>query len=88
MATASLSESGRDLFSGLDRNEFVIQTKWFVVPSPTNILSPKHAPAKMLRESLDRMRLDYIDIYLVHGHIRPSPLLKPPKALLNASRAV
>lgn len=69
------------LLSGLDRNEFVIQTKWFVVPTPTNIFSPSHAPAKMLKEALERMRLDYIDIYLVHGPIYPNSIAQAAKGL-------
>ncbi|MCJ1250766.1 hypothetical protein MMC30_007994 [Trapelia coarctata] len=67
------------LVSGLDRNEFVIQTKWFVVPTPTNIFSPNHAPAKMLKESLER--LEYIDIYLVHGPIHPNSIAQAAKGL-------
>ncbi|MCJ1256535.1 hypothetical protein MMC24_004356 [Lignoscripta atroalba] len=70
-----------DLFSGLQRDQFVVQTKWFVVPNATNILSPSHAPAKMLKESLERLRLDYIDIYLVHGHIHPSSISTVAKGL-------
>ena len=69
------------LFSGLDRNKFVIQTKWFVVPTATNIFSPNHAPAKMLKESLERMHLEYIDIYLVHGPIHPSSIAQAAKGL-------
>ena len=46
------------------REDFVIQTKWFVVPDVTNVLSPTHAPARMLRASLERMRLDFVDEYL------------------------
>lgn len=59
-----------ELFQGMPRDSFVIQTKWYVVPdNPTNLTTG--APAKFLRESLDRMGLDYVDIYLVHGPIHP-----------------
>lgn len=60
------------LFKGLPRDDFIIQTKWYVVPNITNLLSPSHAPAKMLKGSLERFGLDYVDVYLVHGPIHPS----------------
>ena len=47
----------------------------------TNVLSPTHAPAKMLRASLDRMRLDSVDVYLVHGHIHASLIAQVAKGL-------
>lgn len=59
------------LFEGLPRDEFIIQTKWYVVPNMTNLLSGSHAPAKMLKKSLERLRLAYVDVYLVHGPIHP-----------------
>ncbi|KAI1262739.1 NADP-dependent oxidoreductase domain-containing protein [Xylariaceae sp. FL1019] len=59
-----------DLVRGLPRDSFVIQTKWLGLPvAPTNIFSPSDAPLKSLKRSLKRMRLDYVDILLVHGHI-------------------
>ncbi|KAL9121319.1 MAG: hypothetical protein Q9187_002119 [Circinaria calcarea] len=70
-----------DLFQGLPRDSFKIQTKWFMVPNLTNIFSPAHAPAKMLKESLERMRLDFVDIYLVHGHIHPGSIAQVAKGL-------
>lgn len=57
------------LVKGLKRDEFVMQTKYYVVPQTTDILHPKNAPEKKLRDTLERMGLDYIDIYLVHGPI-------------------
>lgn len=42
----------------------------------------------MLRESLDRMHLDYIDIYLVHGHIRPQSIAQAAKGLAECVESV
>jgi aryl-alcohol dehydrogenase-like predicted oxidoreductase len=71
-----------ELFKGLKREEYIIQTKWYVVPDNLkNILSPSHAPTKFLRESLERMGLEYIDVYLVHGHIHASSLAQVAKGL-------
>ena len=70
------------LFQGLKREDFVIQTKWFMAPwSPTNILHPVDAPYRTLKESLERFRLDDIDVYLVHGHIHPQSISSVAKGL-------
>ncbi len=64
-----------DLFEGLPRDDFIIQTKWYVVlDDKTNVLSPPLAPTLMLTESLKRIRLDYVDVYLVHGNIHVSSI--------------
>ncbi|KAF9697609.1 hypothetical protein EKO04_004201 [Ascochyta lentis] len=57
------------LFQGMNRNDFVIQTKYFVVPQLKDILHPTSAPLKKLETSLKNMGVDYVDIYLVHGPI-------------------
>ncbi len=41
----------------MPREQFVIKTKCFVVPDRTDLLSPVGAPAKMLKQSLERMAL-------------------------------
>jgi diketogulonate reductase-like aldo/keto reductase len=53
----------------------------YVVPSPKNITLPTHGPAKNLKESLERLRLDYVDVYLVHGPIHPQSIGKAAKGL-------
>lgn len=63
------------LFKGLDRNEFIIQTKWYVVPdNATNLFQPSKSPAKLLQVSLKNMGLKYVDVYLVHGPIHPASI--------------
>lgn len=70
------------LIKGLPRDSYQIQTKWYVVPdNVTNIIHPEQAPAKMLRETLDRLGLEYIDCYLVHGHIHISSIKQVAKGL-------
>jgi aryl-alcohol dehydrogenase-like predicted oxidoreductase len=70
-----------DLFAGMPRDDFIIQTKWYVIPNTTNILSPTHALAKMLRGSLERLRLTYVDVYLVHGPIHVQSIPQVAKGL-------
>ena len=70
------------LFEGLSRGDFVIQTKWDVIPNnAANLISPSHAPAKLLKGSLERMKLDHVDFYIVHGPIHPSSLSQVAKGL-------
>lgn len=57
------------LFQGMNRSDFVIQTKFFVVPQLKDILHPKSAPLKKLETSLKNLGVDFVDIYLVHGPI-------------------
>jgi aryl-alcohol dehydrogenase-like predicted oxidoreductase len=68
-----------DLVAGMPRHDFIIQTKWYVVPSIATTFSPKQAPVKMLRDSLDRLRLDYVDVYLVHGPIHLQSIAQASK---------
>ena len=71
-----------ELFKDLQRDQYVIQTKWYVVPdNPINLFSPSRAPEKMLKKSLERMGLDYIDVYIVHGHIHASSIAQVAKSL-------
>ncbi|KAL1998805.1 hypothetical protein VTN02DRAFT_5541 [Thermoascus thermophilus] len=75
------------LVEGLDRSEFVIQTKWFSVPNVTNLLSQSSAPVKRLRESLQRLKLDHVDVYLVHGPVHPSTISTVAKGLAECVRS-
>ncbi|KAF2279849.1 Aldo/keto reductase [Westerdykella ornata] len=56
-------------FKNMDRDSFVVQTKYYVVPQRKDVLHPTHAPLKKLETSLKNLGLDYVDIYLVHGPI-------------------
>lgn len=50
-----------ELIKDLPREKYQIQTKWYVIPdNMTNLLHPRSAPAKMLKSTLERLRLDYI----------------------------
>lgn len=64
-----------ELVKDLPRETFVIQTKYFSTPlKAANFIHPTDAPIKSLRSSLERMKLDYVDIYLVHGPIHPQSI--------------
>jgi len=80
-----------DLFKGLPRDQFIIQTKWYVVPdNATNTLSPVKAPEKQLKQSLERMALDYVDVGFTSykATFMQARLLKFPRALARASSLV
>lgn len=71
-----------ELLADLPRDEFVVQTKWFAVPDGVNLTAGgQHAPRKKLEESLRRLRLEYVDIYLVHGTLHPSSIRTVAKGL-------
>ncbi|KAF2998235.1 hypothetical protein E8E13_005706 [Curvularia kusanoi] len=57
------------LFKGMKKLDFVIHTKYFVIPQLKDLLHPKAAPLKKLEGSLERLGVDSVDIYLVHGPI-------------------
>jgi aryl-alcohol dehydrogenase-like predicted oxidoreductase len=70
------------LLKGAPRSQVFIQTKWYVVPdNSTNLFSPSKAPAKMLRGSLARLGLEYVDCYLVHGPIHASSMAQVAEGL-------
>lgn len=52
-----------------------------VPDNATNILSPVKAPEKQLKQALERMALDYVDVYIVHGHIHASSIAQVAKGL-------
>lgn len=70
------------LVKGLPRNSFVVQTKWFgSILKPGSFLHPVDAPLNAIKGSLQRMGLDYVDIYLVHGHIHVQSIDSVAKGL-------
>jgi aryl-alcohol dehydrogenase-like predicted oxidoreductase len=70
-----------DLVRKYPRDQVVVQTKYWVTPSLENILHPNTAPVSKLKDSLKRMKLDYVDIYLVHGPIHLQSKAKVAKAM-------
>lgn len=68
---------------GVSREQIVVQTKWLpnVTDLGTNILHPVDAPVKELRNTLDRMKLEYIECYLVHGPVHISSIKQVAKGL-------
>ncbi|KAJ5579815.1 uncharacterized protein N7459_005800 [Penicillium hispanicum] len=69
------------LFKGMPRESFVVQTKWLSTPDLTNALMQSSGPKFRLKESLARLGLDYVDIYLVHGPIHPTMITTVAKGL-------
>jgi len=73
-----------ELVRGMPRDSFVMQTKYYVVPDNVkNLLTPTSAPVKMLKESLERMGLDYVDVYMVHGHIHAGSIKQVAKGMAD-----
>jgi aryl-alcohol dehydrogenase-like predicted oxidoreductase len=86
--TAQVYGSGRsedicgELVKDLPRDEFVMQTKFWVLPvDPTNLIHWSTAPYLKLKESLARFKLDYIDVYMIHGHIHAQGIATIAKSL-------
>lgn len=75
-----------DLFQGLKRSDFVVQTKWFPLPDTTNVVLRWHAIVKKLRASLERLRLKHVDAYLVHGPVHSSSISTVAKGLAECVR--
>ncbi|KAI1608936.1 aldo-keto reductase [Exophiala viscosa] len=74
----------RNHSGGVPREKIQVQTKWLANVTDGklgNILHPIDAPLKALKKSLDRMKLDYIDCYLVHGHVHVSSISQVAKGL-------
>jgi len=72
------------LVAGMKRSDFVMQTKYWMLPAnPVNIAHPKDAPLITLKQSLERMNLDYMDIYMVHGHIHAQSIATIAKSLAD-----
>lgn len=63
------------LVKGLPRDSYVIQTKWLgTAMDIKNYVHAADAPYQTLKGSLERLELDYIDIYLVHGPTHPQSI--------------
>lgn len=69
------------LFQGMPRNSFVVQTKWHSAGDISSMLLQSLGPKSKLSGSLKRLRLDYVDIYLVHGPIHASLISSVAKGL-------
>lgn len=75
------------LFQGMPRNSFVVQTKWMSMPDLTNLVMQSHGPKTKLKDSLKRLGLDYVDIYLVQGPTHPSLISTVAKGLAHCVEA-
>jgi aryl-alcohol dehydrogenase-like predicted oxidoreductase len=71
-----------DLVRDLPRESVVIQTKYTGLPTePENYLHPVDAPVRELKRSLERMKLSYVDVYMVHGPIHPQSIKNVAKGM-------
>ena len=68
---------------GVGRSQIVVQTKWLpaVTDAATNLIHPTDAVYNTIHDSLKRMNLQYIDCYLVHGHVHASSISQVAKGL-------
>lgn len=69
------------LVAGLPRSSFAIQTKYYVVPRPENLLHQAKSVVKDLEDSLARLKLQELDVYVVHGPIHPGSVKTVAKGL-------
>ncbi|KAI6089088.1 NADP-dependent oxidoreductase domain-containing protein [Hypoxylon rubiginosum] len=76
-----------ELIADLPRDSVVVQTKWHVSPlSSNNLLHPVDAPVRALKDSLKRLKLDYVDVYLVHGPIHPQGIASVAEGMAECVR--
>lgn len=81
-ASGASEEIVGELIKDLPRDSVVIQTKWLSTPTKAdNYLHPIDAPVKSLQKSLERLKLDYVDIYLVHGPIHPQSIARAAQGM-------
>jgi aryl-alcohol dehydrogenase-like predicted oxidoreductase len=72
------------LVRGVPRESVVVETNFSGLPTKLeNYLHPVDAPVRMLKRSLERLKLDYVDIYMVHGPIRPQSISNVTKGLVH-----
>lgn len=67
----------------MPRDYFVVQTKWLSTPDLTNTIMQAGGPKPKLKDSLLRLNLEYVDIYLVHGPIHPSKISTVAKGMAD-----
>ncbi|KAK3329154.1 NADP-dependent oxidoreductase domain-containing protein [Apodospora peruviana] len=68
------------LVAGLPRDSFVRQTRWLSTPfKAANFVHPVDAAVK----SLECLKLEYVDIYLVHGPIHPQSIASGAKGMAH-----
>ncbi|KAM0701377.1 hypothetical protein Q7P35_011738 [Cladosporium inversicolor] len=71
-----------ELVRGMDRNSFVMQTKFWVLPDDPKVVKDwKNSPLTTLKSSLERCGLDFMNVYMVHGHIHPQSIATIAKSL-------
>ena len=70
-----------ELVSKVPRDQVVVQTKYYVVPTPGNIIHPISSVVKRLQTSLELLKLSHIDIYLVHGPIHAQSIAQVAKGM-------
>jgi aryl-alcohol dehydrogenase-like predicted oxidoreductase len=88
--TATVYGNGRseeivgELVRDLPRDSFVIQTKYLGLPTAAeNYLHPVDSLVHELNKSLGRLKLDYVDIYMIHGPIHPQSFKNVAKGLAS-----
>jgi len=64
-----------ELVRDLPRDSVVIQTKYLSLPTaPETYIPPAGSVEKELRKSLERLKLSYVDVYMVHGPTHPQSI--------------
>lgn len=73
--------------SGIKRDTYILATKLFFPMSSTDRGLSRVQVVKQLEASLDRLQVDYIDLYQCHRYDAESPLEETMRALSDAVRA-
>jgi diketogulonate reductase-like aldo/keto reductase len=68
----------------MSADQTIIQTKWLSAPTKVdNYLHPVDAPAKSRKKSLERLKVDYVDIHLVRGPIHPQSIARAAEGMVK-----
>lgn len=77
-----------ELIRDLPRDSVVVQTKYLGLPAdPSNYMHTVDAPLRKLKATLARTKLDYVDVYMVHGPIHPQSIDSVAKGMAQCIEA-
>lgn len=69
------------LFKDMPRDSFTVQTKWMPLPDLNHMFGHQKGMPSRLKDSLENLGLEYVDVYLVHGPVHLSLLSTVAKSL-------
>jgi predicted aldo/keto reductase-like oxidoreductase len=71
-----------NLLGDILRDEVVVQIKYYVVEDFQDVAHPIDVPLLNLKDSLELMKIEIVDIYLAHGHIHFQSIAQISKGMV------